>query len=164
MMTDDDMMTDDEATRRQFMIGAASLAGGLVTVLPVTEARATPETMQAAIKKVVGSAPLRKGKVALHLPPLVENGNSVSMDIAVESPMTADNYVRAIHVFNEKNPQSNVISIRLGPPAGQAKVATRMRLADSQRIMAIAEMNDGSFWSDEVDVIVTIAACLEDPV
>src|SRR5215468_10359047 len=157
-------MTADEANRRQFMIGAASLAGGMITVLPVTKARATPATMQAAIKKVVGSAPLRKGKVTLHLPPLVEYGNSVAMDIAVESPMTADNHVRAIHVFNEKNPQPNVVSMRLGPPAGQAKIATRVRLADSQRIMAIAELNDGTFWSDEVDVIVTIAACLEDPV
>jgi sulfur-oxidizing protein SoxY len=159
-----DMISADHANRRQFLIGAASLAGGLITVLPVTDARATPETMQAAIKKVVGSAALRKGKVTLRLPPLVENGNSVAMDVAVESPMTADDYVRAIHVFNEKNPQSNVVSVRLGPPAGQAKLSTRVRLADSQRIMAIAEMNDGSFWSDEVDVIVTIAACLEDPV
>ena len=158
------MTADDHANRRQFLIGAASLAGGMITVLPVTDARATPDTMQAAIKKVVGSSALRKGKVTLRLPPLVENGNSVAMDVAVESPMTANNHVRAIHVFNEKNPQSNVISIRLGPPAGTAKIATRMRLADSQRVMAIAEMNDGSFWSDEVDVIVTIAACLEDPV
>jgi sulfur-oxidizing protein SoxY len=157
------MMADD-ATRRAFLIGATSLAGGLITVLPVTDARATPETMQAAIKKVIGSAALRKGKVTLHLPPLVENGNSVAMDIAVDSPMTANNHVRAIHVFNEKNPQPNVVSMRLGPPAGQAKIATRVRLADSQRILAIAEMNDGTFWSDEVDVIVTIAACLEDPV
>lgn len=158
------MIADDHATRRHFLIGAASVAGGLVTVLPVSEARATPEAMQAAIKKVVGSASLRKGKVSLHLPPLVENGNSVSLEIAVDSPMTAENHVRAIHVFNEKNPQPNVISARLGPRAGQAKVATRMRLADSQRVMAIAEMNDGTFWSDEVEVIVTIAACLEDPV
>lgn len=158
------MIADDKATRRHFLIGAASLAGGLVTVLPVSEARATPEAMQAAIKKAIGSAPLRKGKVKLALPPLVENGNSVSLEIAVDSPMTAENHVRAIHVFNEKNPQPNVISARLGPRAGQAKVATRMRLADSQRVMAIAEMNDGTFWSDEVEVIVTIAACLEDPV
>jgi len=158
------MIADDEATRRHFLIGAASLAGGLVTVLPVSEARATPEAMQAAIKKAVGSASLRKGKVTLTLPPLVENGNSVSLEIAVDSPMTAESHVRAIHVFNEKNPQPNVISARLGPRAGQAKIATRMRLADSQRVMAIAEMSDGTFWSDEVEVIVTIAACLEDPV
>src|SRR5215470_19641553 len=89
-----DMTTDDHANRRQFLIGAASLAGGMITVLPVTDARATPETMQAAIKKAVGSAALRKGKVTLRLPPLVENGNSVAMDVAVESPMTADDHVR----------------------------------------------------------------------
>jgi sulfur-oxidizing protein SoxY len=153
-------------TRRNMLIGAASLAAGtaIVSVLPVTDARATPASMEAAIKKVAGSAPLRKGKVTLNLPPIVENGNTVSVDIAVESPMTPVDYVKAIHVFNEKNPLPNVISAYLGPRAGQAKVSTRMRLADSQRIMAVAEMNDGTFWSDEVEVIVTIAACLEDPV
>jgi sulfur-oxidizing protein SoxY len=153
-------------TRRDMLIGAASVAAGvgLVTVLPVSEASATSASMDAAIKKVVGSAALRKGKITLNVPPLVENGNSVSIDIAVESPMTADNHVKAIHVFNEKNPLPNVISAKLGPRAGQAKLSTRMRLADSQRVMAVAELSDGTFWSDEVDVIVTIAACLEDPV
>jgi sulfur-oxidizing protein SoxY len=153
-------------TRRDLLIGAASVAAGIgiVTVLPVSEASATPASMDAAIKKVVGSAALRKGKVTLNLPPIVENGNSVSVDISVESPMTPDNYVKAIHVFNEKNPLPNVISAQLGPRAGAAKVSTRMRLADSQRVMAVAQLSDGTFWSDEVDVIVTIAACLEDPV
>jgi sulfur-oxidizing protein SoxY len=153
-------------TRRDLLIGAATVAAGagIVTVLPVSEARATPAAMDAAIKKVTGSAALRKGKVTLNLPPLVENGNSVTVDIAVESPMTPDNYVKAIHVFNEKNPLPNVISATLGPRAGAAKLSTRMRLADSQRVMAVAQLSDGSFWSDEVDVIVTIAACLEDPV
>jgi sulfur-oxidizing protein SoxY len=155
----------NRTTRRDVLIGAASLAAGsgIVSVLPVTDARATPASMDAAIKKVVGSAPLRKGKVTLTLPPIVENGNSVSLDIAAESPMTPVDYVKAIHVFNEKNPLPNVISAHLGPRAGQAKLSTRIRLADSQRILAIAEMNDGTFWSDEVEVIVTIAACLEDP-
>jgi sulfur-oxidizing protein SoxY len=161
-------MSPDEQmqTRRDVLIGAASLAAGagIVSVLPVREASATPASMDAAIKKVVGSAPLRKGKVTLNLPPIVENGNSVSVDVAVESPMTPDNHVKAIHVFNEKNPLPNVISAKLGPRAGQAKVSTRMRLADSQRVMAVAELSDGTFWSDEVEVIVTIAACLEDPV
>jgi sulfur-oxidizing protein SoxY len=158
------MTADNDATRRAFLVGASSLAGGLITVLPATEARATPEAMRAAIKKVVGSAPLRKGKVTLNLPPLVENGNSVSIEVAVDSPMTPESYVRAIHVVNEKNPQPNVISARFGPRAGQAKLATRMRLADSQQVIAIAELSDGTFWSDEIEVIVTIAACLEDPV
>jgi sulfur-oxidizing protein SoxY len=160
------MNADSKASRRDVLIGAASLAGGLgiVSVLPVSEARATPAALDAAIKQIVGSAALRQGKVKLNLPPIVENGNTVSLDVAVESPMTADNHVKAIHVLNEKNPQPYVISASLGPRAGQAKLATRMRLADSQRVVAIAEMSDGTFWSDEVDVIVTIAACLEDPV
>jgi sulfur-oxidizing protein SoxY len=156
------MLGDDHTTRRDVLIGG--LAGGLVSVVPASRARATPAAMDAAIKKVVGSAPLRKGKVTLTLPPIVENGNTVSLDVAVESPMTPDNHVKAIHVFNEKNPQPYVFSARIGPRAGQAKVGTRMRLADSQRVIAIAEMSDGTFWSDETDVIVTIAACLEDPV
>ena len=78
--------------------------------------------MDAAIKKVVGEAPLRKGKVKLDLPPLIENGNTVSLTVSVESPMTADDYVKAIHVFNEKNPQPNVVSVHLGPRAGRASV------------------------------------------
>jgi sulfur-oxidizing protein SoxY len=160
------MNADNKASRRDVLVGAASLASGVaaLSVLPVSEARATPAALDKAIKQIVGSASLRKGKVTLNLPPIVENGNTVSLDVAVESPMTPDNHVKAIHVLNEKNPQPYVISANLGPRAGQAKLATRMRLADSQRVVAIAAMSDGTFWSDEVDVVVTIAACLEDPV
>jgi sulfur-oxidizing protein SoxY len=75
--------------------------------------------------------------------------------------MTEADYVKAIHVFNEKNPQPNVLSIRLGPRAGKAAISSRIRLADSQTVTAIAEMSDGSFWSDEADVVVTLAACVE---
>src|SRR5262249_11765632 len=105
----------------------------------------------------------RKGKVTLDIPPIVENGNSVSLEVKVESPMTLDDHVKAIHVINEKNPLPNVIGVRLGPRAGRATIATRMRLADSQKVIAIADPSDGTFWSDDVDVIVTIAACLEVP-
>jgi sulfur-oxidizing protein SoxY len=83
------------------------------------------------------------------------------MTVSVESPMTATNYVKSIHVFNEKNPQPNVIGIHLGLRAGKASVATRIRLADSQKVVAIAQMSDGSVWSGQVDVIVTLAACVE---
>ena len=155
-------MTDQTlpATRRGFLIGAGGLA--LVTVLP-REGRATPEAMKAAIKKVIGDAPLRKGKVKLDVPPIVENGNSVTLEVSVDSPMTANDYVKAIHVFNEKNPQPNIIGARLGPRAGRAQLSTRVRLAVSQNLIAIAEMSDGTFYSDDVDVVVTIAACLEIP-
>jgi sulfur-oxidizing protein SoxY len=76
--------------------------------------------------------------------------------------MSEAEHVKAIHVFNEKNPQPHVISITLGPRAGKARIATRIKLADTQRIVGIAEMSDGSFWTGEANVIVTIAACVED--
>jgi sulfur-oxidizing protein SoxY len=160
-MTDASMTdTDDfQPTRRAMLIGAAML--GAAPLVLVRRAEATPDTMKAAIHKVIGESPVRKGRVALDIPPLVENGNTIAMSVAVESPMTATDYVKAIHVFNEKNPQPDVISVQLGPRAGKANFSTRIRLADSQNVIAIAEMSDGSLWSDSVEVIVTIAACLE---
>jgi sulfur-oxidizing protein SoxY len=160
-------MTDATAiatTRRRFLIGAAGLAGGtaMATVLPPDRAAATPAAMQDAIKAVVGDAPLSKGKIKIDMPPLVENGNAVPLAITVESPMTDADHVKAIHVFTEKNPQPNVVQFHIGPRAGRASISTRMRLADSQVVLAIAEMSDGTFWSDEIDVVVTLAACLEE--
>ena len=151
-----------QRSRRDVLIDGARLAGGVGLLLAaVPAARATPESMLSAMKKVVGEASLRKGRVKLELPPLIENGNSVQMTVTVDSPMTPVDYVKGIYVFNEKNPQPNVINIHLGPRAGRANIQTRIRLADSQRVIAVAEMNDGTFWSDEIEVIVTLAACLE---
>lgn len=147
------------ATRRRFLIGAGGLV--LASALPTEPASATPESMLRAVKRVVGEAPLRKGKVHLELPPLVENGNAVPLSIKADSPMTEADHVKAIHVFTEKNPQPNVISLRIGPYAGTVNVATRIRLADTQTVLAVAEMSDGTFWSDEIEVVVTLAACLE---
>ena len=157
------------STRRRFLTDAAAATGlvaadlglGLGLALTVRPAAATPDTMRAAIRNVIGEAPVRKGKVKLDIPPLVESGNTVSLSVSVESPMTADDHVKAIHVFNEKNPLPNVVGIRLGPRAGRATLATRIRLADSQTVTAIAELSDGSFWSDSVSVIVTLPACVE---
>ena len=160
MTRDDDM---PQATRRRFLIEAATLAGAVGIALPlaVNPASATPESMRAAIRKVVGEAPLNKGRVKIDVPPLIENGNAVPLTISCESPMTADDYVKAIHVFSEKNPQPNIVGVQLGPRSGRAAVSTRIRLADSQKVIAIAQMSDGSFWSNEAEVIVTLAACLE---
>ncbi|MBO0752270.1 MAG: SoxY-related AACIE arm protein [Bradyrhizobiaceae bacterium] len=137
---------------------AGAVAGA---TLLVRRAAATPETMKAAIHRVIGEQPVRKGKVTLDIPPLVENGNSIAMSVTVDSPMTSTDYVKAIHVFNQKNPQPDVISVHLGPRAGKAAFSTRIRLADSQSVVAVAELSDGSLWSDTAEVIVTIAACLE---
>jgi sulfur-oxidizing protein SoxY len=149
-----------QTTRRRLL----AAAGGAAIALAVRPACATPESMASAIRNVVGEAPITPGRVKLELPPLVENGNTVAMGVSVDSPMTPADHVKAIHVFTEKNPQPNVIGIRLGPRAGKASISTRVRLADSQRVVAICEMSDGSFWSDTVEVIITIGACLEDNV
>jgi sulfur-oxidizing protein SoxY len=157
-------MARDRHSRREILKAAGALAGcGAVLRLAIRPAAATPEMMADAVRSVIGEAPVKKGKIKLDLPPLVENGNSVPCIVSVESPMTATDYVKAIHIFNEKNPQPNVISVRLHPRAGRAAFTTRIRLADSQTVTAIAELSDGSFWSDDIDVIVTLAACIEDP-
>jgi sulfur-oxidizing protein SoxY len=152
-----------QATRRRFLIDTAALAGAVGIWLPLATgpASATPASMRAAIRRVVGDTQVTKGRVKIDLPPLIENGNAVSLTVAVESPMTVEDHVKAIHVFTEKNPQPNVISVQLGPRAGRATFSSRIRLADSQKVIAIAQMSDGSFWSDEIEVIVTLAACLE---
>jgi len=149
-------------SRREFLLAAGATAGaGLVSVVAVPAAHATPEALQEAIRKVTGGATVRPGRVALEVPPLVENGNAVPLTVSVESPMSATDHVRAIHLFTEKNPQPDVATFRLGPRAGRARVATRIRLADTQPVTAIAELSDGSFWSARVAVVVTLAACLE---
>ncbi len=152
------------ATRRDFLTRTAGLAGGiaLASTITVRPSRATPDTLAAAIKKVVGDAPVSKGKVKIDVPPLVENGNTVPVTIMVDSPMTAADHVKSIHLFNEKNPQPNVIDAQFGPRAGKAQLSTRIKLAAAQTIVAIAQLSDGSFWSGDADVIVTIAACVED--
>lgn len=145
-----------KSSRRQFLACAAG-----VTLLPFA-AEATSADLAAAIKAVTGSADLRTGKVTLEIPPIVENGNTVPMTVSVESPMTADDYVKAIHVFNEKNPQPHVFNAWLSPANGKAQVGTRIKLADTQKIVAIAETSKGEFWTASAEVIVTIAACIED--
>jgi len=151
------------STRRRFLGLAGSTA--VIGALPIVSLRpvgATPETMATAIRAVVGGAQVQTGKVKLDIPPLVENGNTVPMTVSVASPMTANDYVKSIHVFNEKNPQPNLGNFFLGPRAGRAQVSTRVRLADSQKIIAIAHLSDGSFWSVTGEVVVTLAACTEE--
>jgi len=153
----------DESTRRQFLGLAGSAAVlGAVPLATLRPAEATPATMTSAIRAVVGEATVRTGKVKLEIPPLVENGNTVPMTVSVTNPMTPADHVVSIHVFNEKNPQPNMGNFYLGPHAGRAQISTRIRLADSQKIVAIARLSDGSFWSATTDVVVTLAACTDE--
>jgi len=148
-----------QSTRRQFLALSGGAAAAMVTSRP---AEATPAAMASAMRDVTGAAIVRTGRVKLDVPPLVENGNTVPLTVSVTSPMTAADHVKSIHVFVEKNPQPNVGNFVLGARAGRAQVSTRIRLADSQKIVAIAKMSDGSFWSASADVVVTLAACTEE--
>src|SRR6266699_3781630 len=154
-------------TRREFLIlacGASSLTAAKTVEAQIdpNQAALRKAAYREALRKVVGDAPVRRGRVKLQLPPLIDNGNSVPLSVAVESPMTVADHVKAIHVFTEKNPLPDVASVHLGPRAGRATLSTRVRLADTQSVTAIAQMNDGSFWSDSAEVVVTLSACLEE--
>jgi sulfur-oxidizing protein SoxY len=152
------------ASRREFLrsAGAAAAGLGLASVIAIEPARATSASMAEAIRAIAGTARVNTGRIKLDLPPLSENGNAVPLTVSVESPMTEPDHVRAIHVFTEKNPQPDVLSVHMGPRAGRARVSTRIRLADTQTVVAVCELSDGSFWSASADVVVTLAACLED--
>ena len=145
-------------TRREFL----ATAGALALFVKKGTALATQDAMQEAIRKVTGGAAVAKGRVKLEVPPLIENGNSVVITVSVASPMTAADHVKAIHVFAPENPQPNMVSAYLGPRSGRARIIARVRVADSQTLVAIAQMSDGSLWSDSVATIVTLAACVEE--
>ncbi len=134
---------------------------GLTMLALVRPASATPAEMTAAINTFTGGAKPQAGKVKFDIAQLIDNGNAVPVTIAVDSPMSADDHVRAIAIFTERNPQTEVAVFTLGPRAGKAEISTRIRLATSQRLTAVARLSDGSYWSHGVDVIVALAACVE---
>jgi sulfur-oxidizing protein SoxY len=147
-------------TRRRFI--AAAALGMLLPLDSRRVAQASPESAAAALKTILGDAPLKVGRIALEVPPIAENGNSVPLTVSVESPMTAADHVRSIHIFAEQNPLPNVAHFYLGPRAGKAQVSTRIRLFTSQKIVAVAALSDGSFWSGSAEIVITLAACIEE--
>ena len=150
-------------SRRHFLLlTGVAVAAPVEAQLPPNIAEIRKAALQEAIGKVVGNAQVRKGRVKLDIPPLIDNGNAVPVTVEVESPMTQADHVKAIHLFTERNPQPYVFTAHLGPRAVKAHVATRARIADSGDVVAIAQMSDGSFWQENVRVIVTLSACLEE--
>ena len=148
-------------TRRSFLL-LTLLSTTAKAQLPPNIAELRRAALTQAIKTTTGGAPIRAGRVKVDLPPLIDNGNVVPLTVEVESPMSATDHVKAIHVFTERNPQPYVVTAHLGPRAGRARIATRVRIADTGVVTAIAQMSDGSFWSGSVSVVVTLSACLED--
>jgi sulfur-oxidizing protein SoxY len=145
-------------TRRIWLTAAV---GTLGTLLVPAAARATPEALQAALLAFTGGRAPRTGRVTLDIAPLIDNGNVVPVAIRADSPMTAADHVQRIGLFTELNPLPEVAVFHLSPRSGVARVATRMRLATTQTLTALAVMNDGSVWQQQVEVIVTLAACIE---
>lgn len=143
---------DRALPRRQVLLAAPTTV--LLASLP---AAATEAQVAALIKQLTGDGVLNKGRVKLEIPLLVENGNAVPMTVSVDSP----DPVRSLHVFAERNPLPHVATFYFGPLAGPPKVSTRIRLATSQTVIAVAKLVDGTCWSDSLELIVTLAACVE---
>ena len=149
------------------MIKILSRRGFLAQLLalcawPFAAARgADADSVEVMVFKVTGGATVQPGRVKLDLPVLADNGNSVSLKVSVDSPMTAARYVNSIHIYAARNPRPNVANFYLGPRAGRAQVSTRVRLGGSQRVLAVAALSDGSFWSATADVVVTLSACYD---
>ena len=122
---------------------------------------AKKEDATKAIQEITGGKPIIDGKVKLVIPPLVENGNLVVLKLSVDSPMTANDYVKSVHVIAEGNPLPNIFTVHLTPRSGTANITTRVRLADSQTVWAIAQMSDGSFYRGSAETLVTLSACTE---
>ena len=125
-------------------------------------ARAQTPASDPAILAVTKGARLNRGRVKMNLPVIADNGNAVPLKVSVDSPMTAMDHVKAIHLVSDRNPVRNMASFHLGPHSGRAELETRVRLAGSQNVTVIAEMSDGTFWMDRSHVQVTLSACADE--
>lgn len=133
----------------------------LVVMRPLV-AWSTPEAMQQAIRERIGERQPQPGGMSLTLPKIAETGNSVPLTVTVDSPMTPENHVLRIHIFVPGNPLPVAATYHLGVRAGKAEISTRIRLARTQRVLALAEMHDGSVRSDAASIVVTLGACVEE--
>ncbi|HEX9180325.1 MAG TPA: thiosulfate oxidation carrier protein SoxY [Burkholderiales bacterium] len=145
-----------QARRRRFL----AWLGGLCAAAVGTRACAA-EPPPAELDAITRGAAVRSGRVKLDIPRLAEAANSIPCKVIVESPMTLEDHVRAIHLFAPKNPRPAVARFHLGPRCGRGEVATRIRLSGTQRVLAVAELSDGSFWSAEQEVVTTVTACYD---
>lgn len=133
-----------------------------LTLIPIVRpVLATPSAMRDEIQRFTGGAPTASAGIRLDIPEIVENGNSVPVTVHVDSPMSEREHVRRIALFSEKNPAPGVLLAHLSPANGRAQIAFRMRMAESQRLVAVAEMSDRSYRLQSIEVVVALAACLE---
>jgi sulfur-oxidizing protein SoxY len=140
------------------LLGLGTVAAATGSMLS-SEALATPEATAKYLAKLSGTSSYKSGKISLKMPDIAENGATVPLTVSVDSPMTANNYVKSIHVAADKNPNPEVVSFHLTPASGKAEVSTRMRLAKTQNVVAVAVMSDGSVHRVSRKVKVTIGGC-----
>ena len=147
------------SARRRFLAALATAAA--VPFFPVRRARAQADALKPVIARLTAGAPLREGRVKVDTPRLADNGHSVPLRVSVDSPMSAAGHVRSITLLSERNPRPLMATFYLGPRAGRAEVMTRVRLNGTQRVLAVAQLSDGTFWSGSAEVEVTESACLD---
>lgn len=145
------------ASRRRVLAVAA--LGGIAAVLAPRLAVAKPEDVTAAIKKLYGDKAIAAGKVKLEMPQIAENGNVVPMTVTVDSPMTEGDYVKAVHIFAEGNPIPSVATFYFTAASGKAMASTRIRMAGTQNVVAVAETSKGELFTGKTEVKVTIGGC-----
>jgi sulfur-oxidizing protein SoxY len=150
----------EQPNRREALIslGAGAVALVSLTMLP-RAARADKAATDEAIKALIGDKSAQDGRITLDLPQIAENGNTVPIGVSVDSPMSEKDYVKAVHIVADGNPLPNVASFHFTPASGKASAATRMRLAKTQNVIAFAEMSDGSIYTAQATVKVTIGGC-----
>jgi len=142
--------------RRKLLCGSLGLSASVVFG---SKAFADAAGVDAAIKAIAGDATPGEGKITLKAPEIAENGNSVPIAVSVDSPMTADSYVESVTIFADGNPNPEVVTFNFTPASGEAYASTRMRLAKTQNVVAVAKMNDGTVFTDTSNVKVTIGGC-----
>lgn len=135
--------------------------GVLVGLAIAGTARAQSSSASDLVRQITRGAPVGSGRVKLDIPRLADNGHSVPLEVTVTSPMTEADYVKSITLLSERNPRPMMAKFLLGPHSGRAEVSTRVRLNGTQRVIALAEFSDGSYWSATAEVEVTESACLD---
>jgi sulfur-oxidizing protein SoxY len=146
--------------RREILgVGAGATAFILLGGRSEFSEAATEPTAEEAIKAFTGGASVGEGRVSLSTPEIAENGNTVPVEVSVESPMTDADYVAEVLILAEGNPNPGVATFKFSVMSGAAEASTRIRLAKTQNVIAVAKMSDGSFFMDKKTVKVTIGGC-----
>jgi sulfur-oxidizing protein SoxY len=152
--------------RRSFLRGLGLVAAASAVVAPsMVMAAEAPKgqnamTIEAAVAAITGGkSVVVSPKVHLKAPEIAENGAVVPVTVEVDSPMSDNDYIKAIHIFATKNSNVRCADVMLTPANGAAMFASRVKLGTSQDVMALVETSKGEFLSASQNVKVTIGGC-----